>query len=291
LRGVAWSANPSPHVIEDRFLFSLVPGVVSRLQPAFETAERDANFWKLVPEGFQSLTIYRNKEPAVAWNSLDKAVSFKLDAVPAVLFGSLLRSSLSVYGIENPKEVLPTLSPPLLTLKPSQGAEGSILVARVNDEAGLRRLLAQEVFNGSKGVILDGLAANPDTGKEFAAVFADGYVLLGKTENMRASLAALRQNAGEDKKELQQSAQESSAPIVTYANDEARLNNFISTLLRLQGRRLSTDEVAKLHDTLRQAGFASTETRLNAFGIERTTHSAFGQFSTFVSLLQPDGNR
>jgi hypothetical protein len=291
LRGVAWTANPAPHGIEDRFLFSLEPGVVSRLQPAFETAERDANFWKLVPEGFQSLTIYRNKEPAVAWTSLDKAVSFKLDAVPAVLFGALLRSSLSVYGIENPKEVLPTLSPPLLTLKPSQGAEGSILVARVSDEEKLRRSLAQEVFNGSKGEIIDGLASNPDTGKEFAAVFADGYVLLGKTENMRASLAALRQNAADDKNELQQSAQQSSAPIVTYANDEARLNNFISTLLRLQGRRLSTDEVAKLHDTLRQAGFASTETRLNAFGIERTTRSAFGQFSTFVGLLQPDGNR
>jgi hypothetical protein len=291
LRGVAWTANPSPQGIEDRFLFSLEPGVVSRLQPAFETAERDANFWKLVPEGFQSLTIYRNKVPAVAWNSLDSAMSFKLDAVPAVLFGSLLRSSLSVYGIENPKEVLPTLSPPLLTLKPSQGAEGSILVARVSDEERLRRLLAQEVFNGSKGEILDGLASNPDTGKEFAAVFADGYVLLGKTENMRASLVALRQNAADDKKELQQSAQQSSAPIVTYANDEARLNNFISTLLRLQGRRLSTDEVAKLQDTLRRAGFASTETRLNAFGIERTTRSAFGQFSSFVGLLQPDGNR
>lgn len=291
LRGVAWTANPSPNGIEDRFLFSLEPGVVSRLQPAFETAERDANFWKLVPEGFQSLTIYRNKEPAVAWTSLDKAVSFKLDAVPAVLFGALLRSSLSVYGIENPKEVLSALSPPLLTLKPSQGAEGSILVARVSDEEKLKRSLAHEVFNGTKGEILDGLASNPDAGKEFAAVFADGYVLLGKTENMRASLAALRQNAADDKNDLQQSAQQSSAPIVTYANDEARLNNFISTLLRLQGRRLSTDEVVKLHDTLRQAGFASTETRLNAFGIERTTRSAFGQFSTFVGLLQPDGNR
>ena len=291
LRGVAWTANASPHGIEDRFLFSLEPGVVSRLQPAFETAERDANFWKLVPEGFQSLTIYRNKAPAVAWNSLDTAVSFKLDALPAVLFGQLLRSSLSVYGIENPKAVLPTLSPPLLTLRPSQGAEGSILVARVSDEERLRRLLAQEVFNGSKGEILEGLAANPDTGKEFAAVFADGYVLLGKTENMRAGLVALRQNAADDQKDLQQSAQQSSAPIVTYANDEARLNNFISTLLRLQGRRLSTEEVAKLQKTLQQAGFASTETRLNAFGIERTTHSAFGQFSTFLGLLQPDANR
>src|SRR4029079_16836239 len=151
LRGVAWTANPSPHGIEDRFLFSLEPGVVSRLQPAFETAERDENFWRLVPEGFESLTIYRNKAAAIAWDSLDAAVSYKLDAVPAVLFGSLLQSSLAVYGIEKPKEVLAALSPPLLTMKPSQGAEGSILVARVSDEERLRRSLTAEVFNGDKG--------------------------------------------------------------------------------------------------------------------------------------------
>jgi len=286
LRGVAWTANSSPGGIEDRFLFSLEPGVVSRLQPAFEVAERDENFWKLVPEGFESLTIYRNKTPAAAWNSLDSAVAFKLDALPAVLFGSLLRSSLSVYGISNPKEALATLSPPLLTLKPSQGVEGSILVAHVNDEARLRQSLTQEVFKDDKGAILEGLESNPNPAKEFTAVFADGYVLLGKTENMRASLVALRNKAEPHDKELRQSAQESSAPIVTFANDEARVNNFISTLLQLQGRQLSNEEVAKLQDTLRRFGFSSTETRLNAFGIERTTRSAFGQFSTLASLLQ-----
>jgi hypothetical protein len=293
LRGVAWTANPSPQGIEDRFLFSLEPGVVSRLQPAFETAERDESFWKLVPEGFQALTIYRNKAPATAWNSLDSALAFKLDALPAVLFGSLLRSSLSVYGISDPKEVLTTLSPPLLTLKPPHGAEGSILVARVSDEARLRRSLTQEVFKDSKGAILEGLASNPDPGKEFTAVFADGYVLLGKTENMQSSLVALREdaarNATNDKKDLQQSARESSAPIVTYANDEARVSNFVSTLLKLQGRKLSAEEFANLQNVLRGSGPSSTETRLNAFGIERTTRSAFGQFSTFTSLLQPDG--
>ena len=244
-----------------------------------------------MPESFQSLTIYRNKAPAAAWSSLDSAVAFKLDALPAVLFGSLLRSSLSVYGISNPKEVLTTLSPPLLTLKPSQGAEGSILVARVNDEAKLRQSLTQEIFKDGNGEILEGLESNPDPEKEFAAVFADGYVLLGKTENMSSSLVALRNShaAAADKRNgLKESAQESSAPIVTYANDEARLNNFISTLLKLQGRRLSAEEVANLQNTLRRSGFSSTETRLNAFGIERTTRSAFGQFGTFVSLLQPD---
>ena len=292
LKGVAWTASSSNGAIEDRFLFSLEPGVVSRLQPAFETAERDENFWKLVPDNFQSLTIYRSKAPAAAWSSLDSAVAFKLDALPAVLFGSLLRSSLSVYGISNPKEVLNTLSPPLLTLKPSHAAEGSILVARVRDEARLRQSLTEEVFKDGKGEILEGLESYPDTEKEFSAVFADGYVLLGKTENMKTGLTALRMSraAEADKRnDLKESAQASSAPIVTYSNDEARLNNFILTLLKLQGRSLSSAEAANLQDTLRGSGFSSTETRLNAFGIERTTHSAFGQFGTFVSLLQPDG--
>ena len=103
---------------------------------------------------------------------------------------------------------------------------------------------------------------------------------------MSASLVALRNRAEAHDKQLRQSAQESSAPIVTFANDEARVNNFIATLLQLQGRQLSNEEVVKLQDTLRRFGFSSTETRLNAFGIERTTRSAFGQFSTIAGLLQ-----
>jgi len=290
LRGVAWTASRAKGGLEDRFLFSLEPGVVQRLQPAFETAEPDENIWKLIPQSFQSLTIYRSKAPAAAWSSLNSAVSFKLDAVPAVLFGSLLRSSLSVYGIENPKEVLPTLSPPLLTLKPSVAAEGSILVARVSDEAKLRRSLMEDVFKDGKGEILEGLESNPNPEKEFAAVFADGYVLLGRTENMRSGLVALRTAETGRRADVKESAQESSAPIVTYSNDEERLNNFISTLLKLQGRSLSSEEVANLQDALRRSGFSSTETRLNAFGIERTTRSAFGQFGTLVSLLQADSS-
>ena len=291
LRGVAWTASPTKGGLEDRFLFSLEPGVVQRLQPAFETAAGpDENIWKLIPQSFQSVTIYRSKAPAVAWSSLGSAVSFKLDAVPAVLFGELLRSSLSVYGIDNPKEVLTTLSPPLLTLRPSTATEGSILVARVSDEAKLRRSLMEDVFKDGKGQILEGLESNPSADKEFAAVFADGYVLLGRTENMRSGLAALRTPETDRRAGVKESAHESSAPIVTYSNDEERLNNFITTLLKLQGRSLSSEEAANLQNTLRRSGFSSTETRLNAFGIERTTRSAFGQFGTLVSLLQADSS-
>lgn len=290
LRGIAWTAVPSNGGIEDRYLFSLEPGVVERLQPAFQTSQRDENFWNLVPGSFESLTIYRSREPAAAWNSLDSAVAFKLDALPAVLFGSVLQSSLSVYGINNPKEALAALSPPLLTMKPSTGVDGSVLVARVSDEAALRSSLQQITGKATPPQVLSGLAAEPDAAKEYSAVFVDGYVLLGKTENMRQCLVELRRAAmTEEKKNVQDSARENTAAIVTYANDEARLTNFISTLLLIQGRRLSGDELSQLQNTLNgRSTFAETETRLSAAGIERKTRSAFGQFSTLTSLLSPN---
>jgi hypothetical protein len=283
LRGVAWTASSAPQGIEDRFLFSLDAGVVSRLQPAFTESEPDEGFWKFVPEGFQSLTIYRNKAPATAWSSLSSAVSFKLDAVPAALFGTLLKSSLSVYGISNPKEALTVLNPPLLTLKPSESAAEAILVARVNDPDRLKQSLAEVE-------ILEGLESNPDAKKEFTAVFVNDYVLLGKTENVRAGLLAIRKGVDADPKKyhnyLSQASNEREGVIVTFTNDEERVNNFLSTLVQLQGRKLSTQELESLRNVVRTAGVAATDTRLNAFGIERRTRSAFGQFSTLTSLLQ-----
>ena len=108
---------------------------------------------------------------------------------------------------------------------------------------------------------------------------------------MRACLVELRQSqaaAAEEKKRVEDSARASTAAIATYANDEARITNFIATLLLLQGRQLSADEFAQLQDTVR-SNFASTETRLSTAGIERTTRSAFGQFSTLLGLLHPSG--
>ena len=283
LRGVAWTASSAPQGIEDRFLFSLDPGVVSRLQPAFTESEPDENLWKFVPEGFESLTIYRNKAPATAWGSLNSAVAFKLDAVPAALFGTLLNSSLAVYGISNPKEALTALTPPLLTLKTSDSAAEAILVARVNDAERLKQSL-------DKGEILEGLESNPDPKKEYAAVFVNDYVLLGKTENVRASLVAIRKGVDADPKKyhsyLSQASNESEGVIVTFTNDEERVNNFLATLVQLQGRKLSPQELENLRNVVRTSGVAATDTRLNAFGIERRTRSAFGQFSTLTSLLQ-----
>ncbi|MDX6711133.1 MAG: hypothetical protein QOH96_2149, partial [Blastocatellia bacterium] len=176
LGGIAWSSVSAAGGIEDRFLFSLEPSVLSRLEPAFHTAQVGEDFWKLVPETFQSLTIYRTQNPQAAWVAIDSAVSSKLDALSAVVFASLLKSALSVYGITDPQELLTTLAPPLITLRPDPGAEGSILIARVRDGQALRRSLAKQLFSGNRGQVVEGVQSDLDSSKEFAAVLVDDYV-------------------------------------------------------------------------------------------------------------------
>jgi hypothetical protein len=156
-------------------------------------------------------------------------------------------------------------------------------VARVNDPERLKQSI-------DKGEILEGLESNPDPKKEYTAVFVNDYVLLGKTENVLSSLVAIRKGVDADPKKyhsyLSQASNESEGVIVTFTNDEERVNNFLATLVQLQGRKLSAQELENLRNVVRTSGVAATDTRLNAFGIERRTRSAFGQFSTLTSLLQ-----
>jgi hypothetical protein len=283
LRGAAWTATSTGGSIDDRYLFALEPDVVSRLQPAFAVADPDNTFTKLVPSDVHSLSLYRSKRPVTAWTSLDSALALKLETLPAVLLSSILKSSLSVYGVGNPKELLNAVSPPLLTLKPSTSAEGSVLLARVVDEQRLRQLLAKDSIRVFKGL------EEPQGESEFTAALYEDFVLMGKTEIVRDCLATLRHGQvvnSESKIGMELSSLNGSAAVVTYTNDEARLRSFITTLLRLQGRELTSAELGKVETTIQNSRFSCTETSLNSVGIERKTRSAFGQFSNLTSLIQ-----
>lgn len=289
LRGISWTTEATPRGIQDRFLFSLEPAVAAKLKPAFDTAPADNQFWRLVPDTFQSLTIYRSNDPRAAWAALDAAVALKLDAVSSVVFGSLLKSGLSVYGVSDPKALLGWLRSPVVTLKSTASDTGSVLLAKIVDEAGVRSTLNNETFKGGAGQILDNIETEPNEQKEFTAVINDGYLLVGKTDSVRTCLAALRGNRvmTVSNGALAVDPQTSSA-IVTLTNDSARLNSFAVMMALANGITLSEESLAKLHSATQRDNFSSTETGLNGNAIERKTYSAFGIFSTLFSLIQPD---
>ena len=84
-----------------------------------------------------------------------------------------------------------SLAPPVVTIRPMLG-DGSLLLARVKDQEQLRRAITTDLLREGKGQILNGSQSDPDKNREFAAVFLDGFVILGKSENVAVYLAQLR---------------------------------------------------------------------------------------------------
>jgi hypothetical protein len=293
LRGIAWTATPRAGRIEDRFQISCDPSVVAKLQPAFDPGAFDEQLFSLVPSSVQSLTIYRARQPSAAWTALNNAVASKVGALPAVLFGTILKSGLMSYGISQPAEVLETLEPPLLTFRPSDKTESSVLVARLKDKESFRKLM-DEAFKATSGQILEGLDSEPSSEKEFTAVLNNQYVVVGKTDGVKECLSALHANtviSAQNKSPLKPSEFDNPAPIFSYADDELRLNTFLTTVLMLKQQSLTPNQEQSLREKLKPFAFAITETSLNENGIERKTESSFGQFSTLMSLLQSSTSR
>ena len=289
LRGMAWTSKFKAGRIEDHYQISLDPQVTTRLGPAFEIAEDDDAFWKLVPASFRSLTIYRSKDPQAAWFSLDSAASMKLDAVSTVLIASLLKSGLSSYGLENPKDSLATMAPPLVTIRPALG-EGSLLLARVKNEQQLRKILATAFVEPEKGQILSGLESQPNREKEFTAIFVDGFLMVGRTEQILVYLDQLRHNETLTGFQSLSLSQHPGSAIVTYTNERDTISSIITGLAQLNGQKLSQNAVEAIEAKLTNDTIASTESRLNEQGIDRRTLSAFGQFGFLLSLAFADSS-
>ncbi|HEX6730135.1 MAG TPA: hypothetical protein VF074_09000 [Pyrinomonadaceae bacterium] len=288
LRAIAWTSRSQSSGIEDQYLFSLEPEVRTRLEPAFKATETADDFWQFVPQAVETLSIYNQQNPSDAWAAINGVVSYKLDAVSAVMFASLLRASLTVYGIEKANEVLPLLRSPIATMRARADAASSVLVARTDDTLQLQQALRNQF--GGQIQILEDIKNDPKSDSEFVAVLVPGHVAIGKTASVKIWLEEIRgqndrSSTANDFKALQSRSGEA---ITTYSNDDARVNNFVSTFASFRGTALSPKQINDLKTATEHSYFSISETSLYSNGLERKTRSSFGQFSTLLSLVQAD---
>ena len=287
VRNVAWTSSSAGGGIEDRMLISLDPMVASKLTPAFEGKLSNDDYWKLVPPDADSVTRYACSNPGAAWQALNSAVAMRMDAVSSVLFGSLLKSSLGAYGIDDPRELLSAVKPPLLTLRPAAENSGSVLIARVEDKEHTKQLLNQ-AFRQTGGQVVNTATALNDQ-KEFSAVLLEDYVVLGRTEVVRTYLDRLTSTKAISDK-FRHFAPDTAEEIVTFANDEQRIRNMVSFVSSIRKTPVSAEQLKRIEATPSLWSYSSTETSLSADALDRRTRSAFGQFSTLISLLQQDSS-
>jgi hypothetical protein len=285
---LGWSSTPFMNGIEDRYRINLHPAVVAKLKESFSCQPLEPTSQPVLPANFTSVTYYQFQNPTSAWQGLRTSVSSQVDALSAILFSSLLKSALLPYGINEPDKFLNLVDRPVLTARLDSDPPGSLLIARVRDQSGMRELLLKVM-----GFHIIEAKPNAETfisaEGDFAASFVNNFVVIGP----QPEVAGYIEKAISASPELSSTLPESfsfplstGACILTYSNDTDRVRGFVATVLATRSTPLRwSDQTEHL---LMQLPYAATETTLEERGIERVTRSALGQFSTLLPLVFPE---
>ena len=234
LRSAGWSAKLVDGAIEDHYLFSLNPAVVSRMRPVFQSSKQSLPN-AFVPADVQSVTVYSFQQPDQTWRELQTTLSSQLDTLSAVLVTSVLKSGLTPYGIDDPEKFLRLVGPEILTLRLKANEASSVLIAQVRDEPGLRALFKNPA------------PRLPDEGGELTVHYESGYVLMGSSEDVQRCVQT------KSPQQLKHFGGDPISPIVTYSDDSQRVADFISAVARAQNTTAKIDDVSALYQNIQAA--------------------------------------
>jgi hypothetical protein len=287
LGSLAWSSNTYLTGIEDRYLITLRPSIVAHLKPNFGANSIDSKM--RVPNDVYSLTSYKFADPGAVLVSLKTAVSSQVDALSTIVFSSLLRSALLSYGIDDPDTFLRAVNGELLTVRLDEAADRALLIGTVRDRSALRQLITQKMSlspanHGTKSEMFE------DSSGEFAASLSDDLIVIGAPSDVRRySEYAADGSSGPSAENLRRMTYFATSPavanVITYTDDGDRVRDFVSAIVTAKGGQ--TARSGQLEAAIATLPYSVTETTLGDRGIERTTRSPLGQFSTLLPLLFP----
>src|SRR6185437_10589577 len=230
---LGWTSSPYLTGIEDRYLINLQPSIVAHLKPTFVANSTSSQIKSALPDQVYSVTSYRFANPAAAWLSLKTAVSSQVDALSAIVFSSLLKSTLLSYGIDDPESFLGAVEGELLTIRLDETEERYLLIAGVHDRAALHQFLSRGMsvkLRNSGGR----LEMFEDQTGDFAAALNDDFVVIGSPHDVRRFSALTDGGTLMSADTLKRMTFFLSSPIsgnvVTYTDDGDRVRSFISAI-------------------------------------------------------------
>lgn len=287
---IGWTSRSFSTGMEDRFLISLQPAIIARLQPHFSPMKLSSQMQATLANDVQSVTYYKFENPRNTWQGLKQSVSSQMDALSSIVFTSLLNSALGSYGIDDPEAFLAAVNSEAVTLRSSQDTERSLLIARVADKARLRELLLKTMRAKLAPDQSRPFELFEDLQGQFAGSFVGEFIVFGsppevRKHSERLAISGVQVNSATLEKLTRFVPFTSSANIVTYADDSDRVRRFISAVLA--AKRLAPVAGHRMDQALSGLPFSATETTLRERGLERTTLSPLGQFSTLLPLLIP----
>jgi hypothetical protein len=280
---IGWVTYSAEGTIEDRYLFSLPPSVLAQLRMGFETFSiEDQTLQRLVPHA-ASLTEYRFQDPWRAWRAFDNAMLSQLDAVSAVAFKSLMKSSLSTYGIHDPEEFLKDVGAPIGTIRVTLGSSASTVIATTSSENTARTLVNVVLGSTATQFAESGAQIFQGPGTDTIVAVKDNHIFVGSLQDVRACLSVLLYN--DSQRDRIPKARLPASLTRSYGDDSLRVRNFFLAVATGIHAKLPIPDNAAVDGALSKLPMYITETTLSVDGLDRHTRSPLGQFGTLATLL------
>jgi hypothetical protein len=282
---ITWTSRPFRGGIEDRYDIRIAPEVVEELSPHFGPPVSITP--PAVTSEFYSISQYHLEDPLMAWQGLKTSISRRVDTVAAVLLNTVLRSSLTRYGIEEPERFLGAVKSPLKTIRLDQDGERQILLATVTDREKLTRLFSMTMR--VKGTSADGSGTSvlENADGSLSVALNESQVMLGHPVDVQQYYRIMGELPSQSAEPIQLTHFVESggtrAHVVTYTNDAERVRGCMNAIMRAYQREISRELDARFN----KLPYATTQTTLTPAGLTRTTRSPFGQFSAIIPLLVP----
>lgn len=285
---IAWSSKPYRQGIEDKYLIALKPNVIRQMQPTFKTNANKKPV-RFLPEDTYSLTYYSLENPLAAWEALRTAVAANTDALSAVVFSSLLKTSLVSYGVTEPEAFLQNVTGNIVTLRLDQSGDQTLLVASSNNMEAVRAIILKNM-KAEQNSPASGAEFFVDADGVMASAIVGDVVLMGHMAAVRRYSEALKlpspPNSDDQIRRLTALFPlDGPGGILTYTDDRDRVRRFLEAI---QPTAVSQNQAASTELALIKLPYASTQTVLTDSGIERITRSPLGQFSSLLPLLIPE---
>ncbi len=276
LRDATWSMRVADGRIEDEYLFALPDELASRIAPSFSPSpEPIHSAERLLPAGTHQLTRYNYEDPAAAWEGMKSAIASQLDRLIEPLAGRVLDAALKPYGIESPRDFLRAAGPEIATAQILADDETRLLVARVKDETALRAEVRRHLRSFRREALGDvELLVSTDEARG-AACFVDGYLILGRAEDVRQCVrarAAARIMA-DDEAFRRAAGDAGQALIATYTREREAA--------REMAHALGRDDLAA------PSAYALATTTLTEEGFRRRVRSSLGLLGAVLTQIAP----
>lgn len=269
-KSISWTTVKTDKGIEDKYYINPEKEVYSVLKETVAPAEeKDFRGSDFVPTAFVSVTNYSLKNPELARQSAVSVLGKKLEGTNAEVLKIFAGGLLDSFGIENIETFLAASGKNFMTARFDSEGEKEVLIAEVKDAGKIKTAFGKEFDFKSAPEKTEKAAVWKSADGEFAAAFAENYLIAGDPESVLNCVKAneTKENLTKLPQFLQIKA--NNAVAVTVTKDSTSAPKLIDILGEENGKN-------------EHESFYVTETKLTPNGIERRTVSDFGMIGEIV---------